>query len=85
MRGIYRVRGREDEELHAVEEDQTLSLGRLDAAAGVDGVVVGCEDDDAEEDLVWDLDGDVGNEEGFPGVCLRRTLANLVQLTLEVS
>jgi hypothetical protein len=60
---------REDEELHDQEQDQALSDRGWDSAFRVDGVEIRGEDHYAEEDLVGDLDDDVGDEECFPGIC----------------
>lgn len=54
-----RVSRGENEQLDAEQQDKSLALGRLDTSSGIDWVIVGGVDDDAEEDLVRDFDGDV--------------------------
>lgn len=68
-----------DEELDAEDEDLALLEGRLDA---FDGVVVGCEDQDAEDDVVGDFDDDLSSHECDPGVGFGRAFADFVEVAL---
>lgn len=48
-----------------------------------DGEVQACPDDDTNEDLVRDFDDDIREEEGLPGVCFGRALADLIEGALK--
>lgn len=74
-------RRREDLKLDRVQQEQTLAFGGLVGAE--DGEVETRPDDDRDEDLVGDLDEDVGEEEGFPGVGFGGPFAHFVQGALE--
>ena len=57
-----------DEELHQQQQNETLALRVGNTATSVDRVEVRCENHDAEQDLVRDLDDDIGYQERFPAV-----------------
>jgi len=65
-----------DEELDHVQQYDTLTCRGLNA---FNGVVVRAEDEETENDLVGDLDDDVGDDEGFPTVGFAWAFADLVQ------
>ena len=54
-------------------------MGSLNAH---DGVVEASPDEDSCEDLVGDLDDDVGDDEGFPGVSFAGPFSDLVERSL---
>lgn len=70
---------RVDEELDEIEQYQALAYRALDAN---NGVVVGCEDQDAHDDLIRNFHNHVGNEECFPGVGLAGAFTNFVKSAL---
>ncbi len=69
--------GGEDKELDAEEEHEALAFGGLVGAE--DGEVPRGPGEDSQEDLVGYLDGDVGYEEGDPGVGFRGAFAHFVE------
>lgn len=70
----------EDERLDAEEKDKTLSVTAL--VSSVDGVVIAGEDEDAQEDLPWNFDKDIGYDESRPAVYFGRAFADFVQRAL---
>lgn len=61
------------------EQNENLSVGALDA---YDGVVEAAPDKNARDDLVWDLDDDVGDDKGLPRVCLAWPFSDFVERPL---
>lgn len=70
---------RVDEKLDDEKQDEALAGGVLDAD---NGVVEAGEGEDAREDLVGDLDDDVGDQEGLPRVDLAGALTDFVERAL---
>jgi hypothetical protein len=68
-----------DEELDQEEQNHTLSQRGLDT---LDSIVVRAEDQNGQDNVVRDLNNDVGKNEGLPGVCFAGSLANFVKRTL---
>lgn len=68
-----------DEELDDEEKNKTLALRILDSD---NGVVEAGKDEDTSDDLVWDLDDNVGDDESLPGVRFAGTLADFVERSL---
>jgi hypothetical protein len=68
-----------DEEFDQEEQNHTLSQRGLNS---LDSIVVRTEDQNSQDDIVRDLNNDVGQDEGLPGVCFARSFTNLVKRTL---
>lgn len=65
--------------LNQEEQDQTLTIGCLDSSHGI--VNTG-KKKSSGDNLVGNFNDNIGNDEGFPGICLARPLADLVEVTL---
>lgn len=68
-----------NEKLNKEEQYQTLTIGCLDSS---DGIVNTGKKKSSGDNLVGNFNDNVGNDEGFPGICLARPLADLIEVTL---
>jgi len=74
-----RERASIDEELDEEEENHALSQGGLDT---LNGIVVGTEYQNSQDDVVRNFDDNVGKDEGLPGVCFAGSFTDLVKRAL---
>ena len=70
----------EDEELNAEEKHEALAFGRL--VVSEDWEIPGGPSENAKEDLIRNFNGDIGDEEGDPGVCFGRAFTDFIERTL---
>lgn len=58
-----------DKELNKEEENKSLAARGWNTIFGINRIKVGRKYHDTKDNLIWDFDGDISDNESFPTVC----------------